>query len=304
MICSSVGCDFIAGFEAMGFICPDGVIRAYDLKMCSCGGGKNNLCKKGVPEWTVGIGEHSGKTADSTFASEDEAKASFINNCLTVYTKRVTSSLNKNGVSRQLSQNEFDALVDLAYQHGNCNGIAKIIANGQTPTQYDWESQTGSSDISRRDRDYALFSGQSVTIRGYSKYFGKDNNNQGYCGNLAKVVKSSDSYATNQGGYGNDVASGLGTTTNNTSVASNQQTQSNNAPVQPTTNANELTYDQVMQALATGNLLNSVPPASNPKTSNTSKETTVDPEIKGVSKPTLTLDKTPIDTVQSITNTN
>ena len=159
---------FIASFEAMGFICPDGKVRAY----------QDGGCAKG--NWTIGIGEMSGRDKDSTFDSEADAYASFVNKVQNDYTNRVRSALKKQGVKRELTQYEFDALVDLAYQKGNCQALAKLIADGGEITDSDFTSQTdGFAD--RRLAEYNLFSGKPVTVNGYTKFLRLDNTNGGYC---------------------------------------------------------------------------------------------------------------------------
>ncbi len=168
MLASDNAATFVASFEAMGFICPDQKVRAYQDGGC----GKGN--------WTIGIGEMSGRDKDSVFASEDEAYTSFVDKVKGEYTQRVRRALKNAGVKRQLAQYEFDALVDLAYQKGNCQALAGLIAANKTLKETDFTSQTdGYAD--RRSAEYNLFSGTQVTVKGYAKFLRLDNTNGGYC---------------------------------------------------------------------------------------------------------------------------
>jgi GH24 family phage-related lysozyme (muramidase) len=160
---------FIASFEAMAFICPDGKVRAYQDGGC----GKGN--------WTVGVGEMSGRDKDSVFDSVDAAYESFVSKVKGEYSQRVTRALRVKEVTRKLQQYEFDALVDLAYQKGNCLALAELIADGAEIRESDFVGQTSEGHAHRRKREYALFSGQSVTVMGYTEFHRLDNTNGGYC---------------------------------------------------------------------------------------------------------------------------
>lgn len=168
MVASDNAATFIASFEAMGFICSDLKVRAY----------QDGGCDKG--NWTIGIGEMTGKDKDSVFASETEAYSSFVDKVKGEYTKRVRRALKSAGVKRQLAQYEFDALVDLAYQKGNCQALAKLIAAGKVLTEANFTSQTDEY-ADRRSAEYNLFSGTQVSVKGYAKFMRLDNTNGGYC---------------------------------------------------------------------------------------------------------------------------
>ena len=156
---------FIASFEALGFICPDGVIRAYqDTKK----------------KWTVGIGEHSGRDQNSTFASEKEALASFKQRVRGEFSKKVRDNLKEARVLRRLKQYEFDALVDAAYQHGNCLKIAFYIAHNNKITLEMFKKITPGEFEDRRSFEFSLFSGDTITVHGYSRFYRLDNTNGGY----------------------------------------------------------------------------------------------------------------------------
>lgn len=169
MVASENAVRFTASFEAIGFICPDGKLRAY----------QDRGCKRGF--WTVGIGEMTGRGKDSSFSSEAEAYTSFAGKIKGEYSERVRQALKRAGVRRLLSQNEFDALVDLAYQKGNCKKLAEKIAHGDNLTEADFVAQTGPEHQQRRKAEFALFSGRAVTVKGPTRYLRFDNTNGGYC---------------------------------------------------------------------------------------------------------------------------
>ena len=153
MVASDNAALFIASFEAMGFICPDLKVRAY----------QDGGCNKG--NWTVGIGEMSGKSKDSVFETEEKAYKSFVEKVKGDYTTRVRQALKNAGVKRQLRQYEFDALVDLAYQKGNCIALAKSIAAKDAVTEKDFTTQTDGHEA-RRTAEYNLYSGKQVVVKG------------------------------------------------------------------------------------------------------------------------------------------
>ncbi|GAB3709569.1 hypothetical protein GCM10027592_45800 [Spirosoma flavus] len=172
LVPSQDGLNFLKSHEAIGFICPDGKIRAYQDGGC----GKGN--------WTVGIGEFTGKNKDSEFTSEEEAVDSFEDKAKGEYSNRVKSSLARNGVNRRVTQQEFDALVSLAYNHGNCDAITKKMAKNELITEDDFVNTTHKShpDLDeRRRQEYKLFNNQSFSVSGMKKFKRKDNTNGGYC---------------------------------------------------------------------------------------------------------------------------
>jgi uncharacterized Zn-binding protein involved in type VI secretion/GH24 family phage-related lysozyme (muramidase) len=169
MVASDNAARFTASFEAIGFVAPDGTVRAY----------QDRGCNKGF--WTVGLGEMSGKTKDSTFSTEEEAYNSFVKKIKGEYSQRVKQTLKAAHVKRNLAQYEFDALVDLAYQKGNCKKIVQKIAGGSDLKEADFVAQTGIEHKNRRVAEYNLFSGKNVDVSGHSRYLRMDNTNGGYC---------------------------------------------------------------------------------------------------------------------------
>jgi GH24 family phage-related lysozyme (muramidase) len=160
---------FIASFEALGFICPDGKVRAYQDGGCGNG------------NWTIGVGEFTGRDQNSIFNSEDEAYKNFVNKVKGEYSKRTRSSLRNMKVTRRLTQFEFDALVDMTYNHGNCQTVAALIANNKKITSEDFKNVTPNDLVSRRVSEFNLYSGENITVTGYKKYLRLDNTNGGYC---------------------------------------------------------------------------------------------------------------------------
>ena len=169
MVASDNCARFVASFEAMGFVCPDGKVRAYQDGGC----GKGN--------WTIGVGEFNGRDKDSVFDTESAAWDSFVSRLKGEYTKIVRSNLKSKKVTTTLKQCEFDALVDLTYNHGNCLTIAGLIAAGKTIDSTSFVNCTAASFADRRTSEYDLYSGASVTVKGYRRYLRVDNTNGGYC---------------------------------------------------------------------------------------------------------------------------
>lgn len=170
MVISKFGADFIMGFEALGCVCPDGKIRAYNLK-----------AKSGGAEWTIGFGIHSGTKPSSMYNSVTEAKNHFYSVAAGAYTERAVRALKNFDINPDsLTQYQFDALCDVAYQHGNCTALArKIKQNGGKLTEQDFIDVTP-SHAGRRKKDYTLWSGQSVKIAAYTTYYNKTNSSNGY----------------------------------------------------------------------------------------------------------------------------
>ena len=169
MKASENGLRFTAHFEALAMICPDGKIRAY----------QDGGCGKGV--WTVGIGEAATSgtiDANTVIETEIEAWNRFANKMKGSYTAITRSNLKEQGVKRKLEQYEFDALVDFTYNVGNCVSIAKEIAEETNMTESVFLIK-GQTD--RRKSEFKLFSGETVVVAGYKKFYRKDNTNGGYC---------------------------------------------------------------------------------------------------------------------------
>jgi GH24 family phage-related lysozyme (muramidase) len=169
MVASDNCARFVASFEAMGFVCPDGKVRAYQDGGC----GKGN--------WTVGVGEFNGRDQNSVFDTESAAWDSFVARLKGEYSKIVRSNLKTKNVKTALKQCEFDALVDLTYNHGNCLTIAGLIAAGTALDATSFVNCTAASFADRRTSEYDLYSGTTVTVTGYRRYLRVDNTNGGYC---------------------------------------------------------------------------------------------------------------------------
>lgn len=213
---SDIGKDFLMGHEAIAFLCPDGKVRAYDLQKCSCRKttkkDKNGNILPCISEWTVGIGEHSGTKPDTMFNSVDDAITSFRNRSETGFASQVREFLRRYDV-KKLRQNEFDAFVDLCYQGPRaCRLLILKFSQQGTLSEQDWVNATGSEHVSRRKRDYNLFSGKATNIAGVSVYELKsESSNNGYCANGYKNKNIGRHFTTPSGGYddgGNTYAGG------------------------------------------------------------------------------------------------
>lgn len=215
---SKIGADLIKGFEALAFLCPDGKIRSYNAKGCN----------KSPEEWTIGFGLHSGTTATSIYNNEQEAIDHYYKRVQT-YGSRVIDALKKFNVQKKLKQNEFDALVDVAYHKGNCYDLASKLSKNGGLTESDFINTTSAGHAGRRSKDYKLWKGESVNVGTYGIYVNKENDNQGWCHYTKK--EGGKSYSSPAGGYGEDMAldasSGSGTLGDETSQDCKESTGTN-----------------------------------------------------------------------------
>jgi GH24 family phage-related lysozyme (muramidase) len=171
MIFSDNGLKFTSYFETLAMICTDNKIRAYQ--------DNEKVCGEGV--WTVGFGEAEtgGEiTKDTVIENETEAWNRFVTNIKGRYSRTTRANLRDQGVKRNLMQYEFDALVDYTYNAGNCTQIAKKIAENADIGESDFGKYKNKN---RKKLAFELFSGETITIKGYAKRYRKDNTNAGYC---------------------------------------------------------------------------------------------------------------------------
>lgn len=165
---SDNGMKVLAHSEALAMICPDGKIRAY-------------LDKVDSGNWTIGYGEMTGITPDTTIESKEEAMQRFKNRISKEFEPQVRRELFSAGVKRKLKQYEFDALVDISYNAWRILKIAERIADEETLTEQHFISHINKGNLtSRRKKAYLLFTNQIKSINGPTEFYRKDNTNEGY----------------------------------------------------------------------------------------------------------------------------